>query len=763
MKDEQRSVHLIGALGAVRTETYEGRPHLVVPVVALMDGVIHAVNSDVPERVRTAVLARAAHTANGRPAVLGHPVKNGEQCSANEPQVLSARGFGAMFNARMFGTKLLMDAYVDPVKAEAVGGPKFLERLKDPSRPIEVSVGVFTRTSDTTGVHDGKKFLAQWEEIQFDHLAFLPDGRGACSVEMGCGAHRAAAMRVLEDSFELETLDNPEGVNQYSHGGGASHKIGDKVQIHTPNAKDKSIAKSLHGRTGTVTNVKSDADGNRHVEVKIDESSKHYAAGQEYTFRPHELKGLEMKSIIDPETLRCLRDIPQSERDQMKSSDFAGPNESFPIKTQADVDAAKTLIGKADNPDAVKKKIISIAKRKGLKVPAAWQSKAAQSFADLRRRMLALFDTPEQAASEEAAELVSYKTMRTLMDAVGAQYDEASALVDDLIADEEENPTETRQQEEAEEEVEDARMTSLRMLCYSMQSALGNIVSACYDQQAPDLPEPTDARYMEAFRTAIGKSISAKNMKVIQAAHDASHDTHTSTVALGADCKGMKLLAGKTTDCPDCGGTGQKKNAEGAQADCPTCDGNGTLKAAAAAEEKQMKPEIKEKILKALSACGCEEAKLKAMSDDQLQEAMLEANIKNATDLKTLQTKQTETEAALKTAQAAQLTPEQMVQFKALTDEREAAEKAEKDELVVKLLAASKAKTKEQLDAMGIGELRTLAAYAKVETPVDVTFVGRGMPVLRGAQESDLKEYAAPDPYAPGLKALQEQGSKAVN
>ena len=51
--------------------------------------------------------------------------------------------------------------------------------------------------------------------------------------------------------------------------------------------------------------------------------------------------------------LEALRDIPQSERDTMDASDFAGPGESFPIKTQADVDAAKHLIGKAKDPAAI--------------------------------------------------------------------------------------------------------------------------------------------------------------------------------------------------------------------------------------------------------------------------------------------------------------------------------------------------------------------------------------------------------------------------
>lgn len=66
------------------------------------------------------------------------------------------------------------------------------------------------------------------------------------------------------------------------------------------------------------------------------------------------------------------RDWPQSKRDKTSKKDFAGPHESFPIVTQADVDSAAKLIGHADDPEAVKAHIKSIAKKKGLKVPDSW-------------------------------------------------------------------------------------------------------------------------------------------------------------------------------------------------------------------------------------------------------------------------------------------------------------------------------------------------------------------------------------------------------
>lgn len=61
------------------------------------------------------------------------------------------------------------------------------------------------------------------------------------------------------------------------------------------------------------------------------------------------------------------------DRKDIPDEDFAGPEHSFPIVNQASVDDAAHLIGEAADPDAVKAKIIAIAKRKGLKLPDAWQ------------------------------------------------------------------------------------------------------------------------------------------------------------------------------------------------------------------------------------------------------------------------------------------------------------------------------------------------------------------------------------------------------
>ena len=188
---EIRTYKLVSASGVARTAIFEGRPHLVVPVIALMEGVIHAVNAETPEFVPLSTLEKAAATWNNRPAVLFHPKRDGRQCSANSPDVLAESGLGYVFNAKVVGRKLHCEAWIDKAKASRLH-PEMYRGLQN-GETVEVSVGAYVITDDTPGVFGGKPYYSSWVEVVGDHLAFLPGGRGACSVEMGCGTHRAAS------------------------------------------------------------------------------------------------------------------------------------------------------------------------------------------------------------------------------------------------------------------------------------------------------------------------------------------------------------------------------------------------------------------------------------------------------------------------------------------------------------------------------------------------------------------------------------------
>jgi len=183
---------LSASTGIARHVTLDGRPHTVVPVVALLEGVIHASNSPQREFVSEAVLAASVDEWEGRPLVFNHPQMRGERLSATDPAG-NAAVFGQVRNARMKGTKLAFDAYIDDELAKAVGADDIVQKALA-GTPMEVSVGVYTVLDQVGGTYGGKEYSARWARIYPDHFAVLPPGvPGACSVEMGCGLARAAS------------------------------------------------------------------------------------------------------------------------------------------------------------------------------------------------------------------------------------------------------------------------------------------------------------------------------------------------------------------------------------------------------------------------------------------------------------------------------------------------------------------------------------------------------------------------------------------
>ncbi len=720
---ELRHLHLIGATGVVRTEMWDGREHLVVPCVALQEGVIHAVNAKMPEFVSQDILTASADKWNGHPLVVGHPVRGGVQISAHDPTVMAQHGFGLIRSARMNGKRLGVEALVDPKRLEALGQNQLLADLRA-GKQIEVSIGAHVQVDDTPGKWNGRDYKARWSSISPDHLAFLPGGRGACSIEMGCGAHRAASAYEI-DGDEMRELSNPEGINQYSGGGGSGK--GDTQKSHIALVVGRDAWKNSSVKSHQIA-------AGAHREA----AAEYRAGGRDVTAKYHE----DQASLHESHAQKL------SSKGPLGTPKYSGTS----------VKDGVTYHGSALN---------HLPKLKGASM-ASLKERAKALFAAIRaasttdtptdEHLTALgsvFDTPEQAASEEAAELVGYNALRTHLDAMGKAWDEASGLVDELIADETDDPTETPAQEAAEEEVETARLEALMSLLGSMASTASSAMSMCMNLNCDDAPAPSDPRYMEAFRAAIGKSISAKNLKTIQGAHDAAHAMHDSTTALGAACNGMKVMAAKTKDCPECDGTGQMKN-DNKQTDCPTCNGSGevaiNVKAAEAAEETSMTPEQKAAALKALAGCGCDK---KFDTDDQIFAALTEATTKHTTELKAAADAKKEADAKIKTLEAAQIPAEELTQLRSLATAKAAQDATEKTELVTKLVAL-KTLTEEQLKAKSLDDLRTLAAFAKIETP---DFSGRGIAQPRVAAATE--DFTPPNPYEAGLKALQ--GASKVN
>lgn len=176
----------------IRNESFQGKDYLVVPVIALTEGVLWPSNAEAPELALAAEFNRVPQGWNGRPVTISHPQLEGIPVSANHPQVLEDFAIGTIFNAEALDKKLRLEAWLDVERMQTLGGDAAaIEERINSGEVIEVSTGLFATVEPVEGVYDGKPYKGVWSYIVPDHLAILPEGVvGACSVEGGCGMPR---------------------------------------------------------------------------------------------------------------------------------------------------------------------------------------------------------------------------------------------------------------------------------------------------------------------------------------------------------------------------------------------------------------------------------------------------------------------------------------------------------------------------------------------------------------------------------------------
>jgi hypothetical protein len=218
----------------IRTESYLGRDWLVVPVVALVEGVLQGLNAPEPELALSEEFGRVPEGWNGRPIVMNHPVLNGSPVSANSPAVLESYAFGQIFNARVEDAKLKVDAFLDLSRVEALGGEiaETVKTLQEGTGIVEVSTGLYSSLEETKGTFNGKDYAGVWRGVVPDHLAFLSAGvKGACSVEDGCGTPRVnssvppsetqpSSPTARWNSYSLVTEDTDSNAGPKTHADG---------------------------------------------------------------------------------------------------------------------------------------------------------------------------------------------------------------------------------------------------------------------------------------------------------------------------------------------------------------------------------------------------------------------------------------------------------------------------------------------------------------------------------------------------------------
>ena len=172
-----------------RRETFEGRQYLVAPMVMLTEGVHEG--SAGPLLYRNEDLAKTPEVWNHKPIVVYHPQINGVGVSACDPDILTNRKIGYVFNTTFKDGKLIAEAWLDIERTAAVD-ERILNAL-EAGQMVELSTGLFTDNLDESGTWNGEDYIGVAVNHRPDHLAILPDKKGACSIKDGAGLLRNEA------------------------------------------------------------------------------------------------------------------------------------------------------------------------------------------------------------------------------------------------------------------------------------------------------------------------------------------------------------------------------------------------------------------------------------------------------------------------------------------------------------------------------------------------------------------------------------------
>ena len=189
---------------SLRTEVYEGKEHLVVPVVMMVEGVHNGSHGPILHTIEE--LGKFPGAWNGIPIPVLHPKEGDSFISANSPKVLQKQRVGWVFNTHVDGKKLKAEAWLEKDKLGKVS-PKTLTMIQS-NLPMDVSVGVFTEDEETPGEWNGVKYRAIARNHRPDHLALLPGETGACSWEKGCGVRVNAEGGEVDVKMDLGELRN---------------------------------------------------------------------------------------------------------------------------------------------------------------------------------------------------------------------------------------------------------------------------------------------------------------------------------------------------------------------------------------------------------------------------------------------------------------------------------------------------------------------------------------------------------------------------
>lgn len=245
---------------AIRMETLQDEEHMIVPVIALVEGVHQAANASNPELALAEEFGKFPQSWNGRPILLNHPVRDGELVSANRTDVVNDDVFGNLYNAFIEDKSLKAEIWINTARVAEMGEDvqSTVKRLKDGDL-VEVSIGAFMSILDAKGTYGGKAYEGIWIDVVPDHMALLSEGTiGACSIEDGCGAPR----------INMRSSDTEQGAPPSSSGPTNVAKSKKKSIFTELVEKFKALKLNLGGSDDDI----SDADKRRRLDAALSDA-----------------------------------------------------------------------------------------------------------------------------------------------------------------------------------------------------------------------------------------------------------------------------------------------------------------------------------------------------------------------------------------------------------------------------------------------------------------------------------------------------------
>lgn len=176
---------ILNAVGKATKKSLNGKEYIVAPCTILTSGV-HS-GSAGPIYYPAEEVANSASSWNGIPIVIYHPMINGKYVTLNK-DILDKSGVGFLQNTKFTKKgKLVAEAWIDPYLLTKVDKRVMDNLLNNTITEVSTGLIVDNEELDNEESFNGESYSIIAKNYKPDHLAILPDQKGACSIQDGCG------------------------------------------------------------------------------------------------------------------------------------------------------------------------------------------------------------------------------------------------------------------------------------------------------------------------------------------------------------------------------------------------------------------------------------------------------------------------------------------------------------------------------------------------------------------------------------------------